>query len=392
MNLYKYTLTILLLSFGFSACSQDSIPFKIASLFDLKSPETLGLPFAKKCETITIFSPGVNDNKYNHGVVLYPFKGELYAMWQSSQKDEDGKDTQVYYSKSSNGVDWNTPMALTDKWEHGIKTSGGWWSYSDTLVAFINVWPQQSEGPKQGFAECFLSTDGKHWQYHGKLLDNKGKAILGIIEQDLHALPDGRIITAFHMQPGLIAKPFYTDDPSGIKGWTQGEMENLSIEKHVSRELEPSWFYQNDGNIVIIFRDQRSSFKRLASVSKDRGEHWSTPVIIDSPDSRAKQSAGNLPDGTAYLVNNPSGNKNRFPLVITLSRDGYTFDKAFLLRGGGKDLPPMKYEGKYKRKGFSYPKSVVWQDYLYVSYATNKEVVELTRIPIEYLIKEAHRK
>jgi hypothetical protein len=88
------------------------------------------------------------------------------------------------------------------------------------------------------------------------------------------------------------------------------------------------------------------------------------------------------------MVNNPSGNKNRFPLVITLSENGFLFDKAFLVRSGGKDLQPLRFEGKYKRAGYSYPKSVIWNDYLYISYATNKEDVELTRIPIDSLLYE----
>jgi hypothetical protein len=51
------------------------------------------------------------------------------------------------------------------------------------------------------------------------------------------------------------------------------------------------------------------------------------------PDSRAKQSAGNLPDGTAFLVNAPRADRVRIPLVVTLSADGRVFDRAYLLRG-----------------------------------------------------------
>jgi hypothetical protein len=88
------------------------------------------------------------------------------------------------------------------------------------------------------------------------------------------------------------------------------------------------------------------------------------------------------------MVNNPSGNKNRFPLAITLSNDGFIFERSYLLRSGEEnDLQPMQFKGKFKRVGFSYPKSVIWQNYLYVSYATNKEDVELTRIPISSLYK-----
>ncbi|MFH0989399.1 MAG: exo-alpha-sialidase [bacterium] len=107
---------------------------------------------------------------------------------------------------------------------------------------------------------------------------------------------------------------------------------------------------------------------------------------MNSQDSRSKQSAGNLPDGTAFMVNNPSGNQDRIPLAITLSKDGFLFDKAYLVRSGGEDLQHLRYKGKYKRAGYSYPKSVLWGDYLYISYATNKEDVELTRIPIDSLL------
>jgi len=363
------------------------VPFKVHSLFNIKQPETLGLPFAKGLETVTIFAPKSNDNKYNHGVVLFPYKGMLYAQWQSSSVDEDGEDTQVFYSRSTNGKDWNKPCELTQKWKDGIKTSGGWWSDGNTLVAYICNWPNKQEGAKEGYTEYVTSIDGIHWELPKPLTNSNGQAVSGIIEQDVHALRNGRLITAFHMQPGLIVTPFYTDDPLGISNWKAGEMINMTTsKKNISREIEPSWFYRKDNSVVMIFRDQNNTYKKLASVSKNNGLSWTTPVIVDTPDSRAKQSAGNLPNGTAFMVNNPSGNKNRFPLVITLSKDGFVFDNAYLLRSGNEDLQPMRFNGKYKRIGYSYPKSVIWGNYLYVSYATNKEDVELTRIPIDSLL------
>ena len=197
-------------------------------------------------------------------------------------------------------------------------------------------------------------------------------------------LPNGRILTAIHHPPGLIAKPFYTDDPSGLTGWTLGQMQNLPHPPDVSRELEPSWFLNAKGEAVMVFRDQGGSYKVLASHSADHGQTWSTPTITNMPDSRAKQSAGNLPDGRAYLVNNPSGSKNRAPLVLTLSKDGALFDRAYLLRAES-ELPPMLYQGKYKRTGYSYPKSVVWNGRLWVSYAVNKEDIAVTEISIDAL-------
>ena len=365
------------------------IPIAVLPLFDLNQPETLGLSFAKGRETFTIFSPQTEDNKYNHGVVLFSFKDMLYAQWQSSAVDEDAEDTQVFYSRSRNGEDWEKPKALTQKWEGGITTAGGWWSHGDTLVAYINVWPKKENDVKEGHTEFMTSTDGRLWSQPQPVKNHNGQAILGIIEQDVHTLPSGRLITAFHMQPGLKVTPFFTDDSLGISGWISGKMTNMpSNNPTMSREIEPSWFYRNDGSIVMIFRDQESTFKKLASISHDDGVTWTTPHIVDTPDSRSKQSAGNLPNGTAFMVNNPSGNKTRVPLVITISKDGFVFDKAFLLRSGGADLQPMRNQGKFKRMGYSYPKSIVWNNYLYVSYATNKEDVELTRIPLEILQHE----
>lgn len=260
--------------------------------------------------------------------------------------------------------------------------------------------------PKGGFVEYISSKDGERWSKPKRLLNATGGFVEGIIEQDLKSLGSGRIITAIHVQPGLIAKPFYTDDPLGISGWTQGEMENLPHQPGISRELEPSWFLNDAGNIVMVFRDQESSFNVLASLSKDRGKTWTKPAITNMPDSRAKQSAGNFlkknahqtaeqksqtqqnetssrnPHGYAFLVNNPSGSKQRTPLVLSLSQNGYLFDKAFLLKAEN-ELPPMLYEGKYKRNGFSYPKSIVWQDRLWVSYAVNKENIEVTSIALD---------
>lgn len=365
----------------------NTAPFKVNSLFDLEQPKTLGLSFAEGVETISIFSPNEEGHKYNHGVVLFPYKGMLYAQWQSSAVNEDSADTQVFYSKSINGKDWCKPIELTEKWPKGIKTSGGWWSDGSTLVGYICVWPDKKNGGKEGYTAYMSSTDGVNWSPAKPIENKNGQPILGIIEQDVHALPNGRLVTAFHLQPGLTATPFYTDDPLGVSGWNPGIMRNNSIENQcVSREIEPSWFYRKDGAIVMIFRDQNSTFKKLSSISFDNGLTWTTPVIVDTPDSRAKQSAGNLTDGTAFMVNNPSGNKDRFPLVITLSKDGFLFDKAFLIRSGAKDLQNMRYQGKYKRVGYSYPKSVIWGDYLYVGYATNKEDVELSRIPIASLL------
>ena len=111
-------------------------------------------------------------------------------------------------------------------------------------------------------------------------------------------------------------------------------------------------------------------------------------MLVDFPDSRSKQSAGNFPNGYAYRVNNPRTDRTRSPLVVTVSTEGFLFDRAWLLRTGGADLQPLRTDGRYKRAGYSYPKSIVWGDYLYTAYAANKEDIEVTRAPWRGLLAD----
>ena len=122
---------------------------------------------------------------------------------------------------------------------------------------------------------------------------------------------------------------------------------------------------------------------RLAAVSEDQGETWTNAVKTNYPDSRSKQSAGNLPDGTCFISGNPTGNKNRKPLTVGLSADGITFDHAWLLRDANEVAAGPRYSGKAKRSGYGYCKSLVAGDYLYVCYSTNKEDVEYSRVPLK---------
>lgn len=381
-----FALTCVLSVSGACAAGGESPLYAVApGLLDQGQPD-LGLRAAANTQTVSIFTPGADTNHFSNGVVLLPFKGRLYAQWQSSPKDEDSQDTWVAYSASDDGLHWSKPTVLAPAGKAPrMHSSGGWWTDGATLVAFINVWPTGFQSGEGGFTEYLLSRDGRRWSSPRRVKRHDGKPVRGVIEQDPHLLSGGRLVTAFHTQPGIIVAPFYTDDPLGRSGWRRGRMQNLPGEAGVSRELEPSLFVRGTC-AVMVFRDQTSSFRQLAAESCDAGETWTTPVLTGMPDSRAKQSAGNLPDGSAFLVNAPRAGKLRVPLAITLSRDGRLFDRSYLLRGSA-DLQPLRFEGQYKRPGYHYPKSVIWNDHLYVGYATNKEDVELTRVPLSSLTR-----
>jgi len=377
------------------ALTAGAAPYDVApGLFRAGEPD-LGLKAAPGTETFTVFAPTEGSDKFSNGVVLISFKGRLYAQWQSSARDEDSADTWVAYAASDDGRTWSAPKVLAPAGQGGLmRSSGGWWTDGQTLVAYANVWPDGFQSGAGGYAEYRTSRDGVAWSEPRRVMGADGRPVEGVIEQDPHLI-DGRVMTAFHLRPGMIAKPFFTDDPLGVSGWTQGRMQNLprdasgaaaAHERRLSREIEPSLFRRADGCAVMVFRDEELSFRQLASESCDRGVSWTTPVLTLMPDARAKQSAGNLPGGTAYLVNAPNSDRPRLPLAVTLSPNGKTFDRSFRLRGQG-DLQPLRFEGKYKRPGYHYPKSVVWNGALWVGYAANKEDVQVTRVPLPALEK-----
>ena len=377
----KIIATILLLCSSF-ATAQAQMLYIPDGVIDTTKHATVGLKPAKEVKTVTIFKATELSDHYANGVVLSAFKGKLYCMWQSSPKDEDSDDTRVVYSISrDDGNTWSKPMTLAAPSRDYYCTSGGWQVWGDTLIAFIDTW-EKGLSPRGGKTCYMTSSDGLKWSKMQPVRMIDGSEMNGVLEQDPYRLPDGRIIGATHFMPGLHVCPVFTDDPRGISGWQKGQFEAEDISK-TSREIEPSQYLQPDGTIVMLFRDQSSSFYKLVSVSKDRGETWTKTTLTSFPDARTKQCAGNLPDGTSFIVSCPVPAKRRWPLVLHLSGDGKKFGQAILLRSGTPgDLPPRRYDGRYKTLGYSYPKAIVHKGKLYISYSTNKEDVECTIVTI----------
>jgi len=309
---------------------------------------------------------------YVNNAVLTHFQGKFYCMWQASEKDEDSPDTHVMYSRSKNGRDWESPMLLAAADSTAFCSAGGWGIAGDTLVAFIN---RISDIALGGTAWYCTSTDGLRWQGMKTVTMADGRPMEGILEQDPHRF-GSRLVGAAHFRPGLRLRPIYTQDLSGRGGWQFGQIE-MEDRGNQSRGLEPSFYQRKDGSIVMLMRDQASSFRKLASVSHDAGESWSKPELTDLLDSRSKQCAGNLPDGTAFTIGNPLPGKDRRVLSIAFSPDGNAFGPWKTLRDSA-ELAPQKYPGRYKTIGYNYPKAIVHDASIYVSYSENKERIIVT--------------
>ena len=356
------------------ASRENRLPEVPDGLFDLTDTVSYGLSRLPDCERIVVYeSPG-----YVNNVLVTYFGGKYYCMWQASNRDEDTPDTKVLCSVSPDGVWWAAPILLAQPTDSTFVTPGGWIQGGDSLSAILNYVcaPDRSKG---GTAWYISTIDGETWTETRPLRMADGCPMPGIIEQDPLRLPDGRTVGAAHFRQGLRVNPIYTDDPSALSGWKKAAFPDGD-----GSPLEPSQYLTPDGKLMMFFRDQASSFVKLASVSEDQGKSWTPPMKTGIPDSRSKQCAGTLPDGRVFWVGNPTGNKSRRSLALALSEDGYRFDKAFLL-AGTEDLPPRRNVGRYKTLGYNYPKATVLGDALWISLSINKEDAVLFRIPIAIL-------
>ncbi|MBP3574384.1 MAG: exo-alpha-sialidase [Prevotella sp.] len=384
--------------------------------------ETLGLNELTSAETFTVFRPTNNTDKFSNGAVITYFNDYYYCMWQSSALDEDSQDTWVAYSRSKDGKTWDAPKALVsdDKNNNVINTSGGWYvdKKNNKLIAYINNWTVsgwtdekftykgnettgKKIGNKQSLKTCYVSTtDGVTWTSPADVKMWNESTLDGIFEQDPYVTSSGRIINAAHFTSSLVPCPIYTDNTDGVTGWKKAKTFNIGS----TGGMEPSVYQKPDGTTVMTFR---TGDYKLASASTDNGDTWTDVAATNVPDAQTKQSAGNLPDGTSFLVGTPKkksiatedvtdwadANGNNYntrqglrkPLAILLSKDGTTFDIGYYLRKGKTDTDISSgpaYGGLYKRPGYHYAKSMVANGYLWISYATNKETVQVTRIPL----------
>ena len=140
----------------------------------------------------------------------------------------------------------------------------------------------------------------------------------------------------------------------------------------------------------------RASGPYLCFSQRDYGGEWSALRKTRLMGVHSNINAGSLPDGRVYLLHNPvAGPAERDPLVLSLSSDGYTFDKAYValscrLRpvtrpGGQANGCKRRNPGGDGSPGPQYPQGLVHGGSLYVIMSVNKEDIWVEQIPLSSL-------
>ena len=360
---------------------EQPAPFRAAEgLFDKAQPGTLGLKPIPGQHTMLYRAPD-DGYRFCHHPNLVVFRGRMYCMWSNGKVNEDDAGQRILFCHTDDGNMWSKPVQLTDhRGGVGICVAAGWHVDGETLVAFYTT-----TGGSNFHSETCLrartSRDGENWSDPKRLAS-------GFFIESPQALRDGRLLMAgehvgesreTHRMTFLI-----TDDPTGLAGWREAKLKPLPAPDLKNYGYtEPSFFHRPDGTLVASLRNY-SGFL-YSTASRDNGQTWSAPVRTNYLDSTARTSAGNLPDATAFLINNAMPTRSdRSLLTLGLSEDGVVFDRAWIVRG---EPTKMRHSGRSKVVGWQYPHAISWKESLFVAYSINKEDVEVTRIALDQLAR-----
>jgi hypothetical protein len=261
-----------------------------------------------------------------------------------------------------------------------VLTAAGFHAHAGTLVAYFGDYGPRKEGTRLW---AMTTQDGEDW---GEWLD------MGIpVCPNFGPSPtrSGRLII-----PGNTSFP-YTDDPSGLNGWTMAgiyppDMAGITDDPDSfwviaekagwpTAVCEGSFMQTDDGVLHMLLRAELRGFRwRLWQTdSDDDGTTWCPAAETEYTDCNAKFHLGRLPDGRFYNVGNPLAG-NRWPLIMSLSEDGVSFDRHLILGEGHWDLPP----DAHKPGEYGYPHTLVHEGYLYLLVSRQKQAIEVLRVAV----------
>jgi len=359
------------------ANADAAAPFQTRSgLFNNKRPADLGLPVMDGKHT-SLYRADRNPYKFCHHPNLVVYRDQLFCMWSNGIKDEDAPGQRILLCSTRDGAKWTTAAELTNANNRkGICVAAGFHVGKNGLVAYYTI-----TGGKNFHAQTALfartSQNGVTWGKPQRLFS-------GFYIEGPRRLPNGDLLMAGEQvdpnrKTGRM-KILTTKDPNGLAGWKESAFPKLQNAK-VFGYSEPGMFFAG-GKVTMTFRNY-SGFL-FASTSNNNGRSWTHPVKTNFPDSTARLAAGNLSDGSVYMINNPMPTRfDRSLLVLTHSRDGKTFDRAWRIRA---KQAKKRFDGKHKLDGWQYPHAVTWKGQLFVAYSINKEDVSVTRIPISAIV------
>ncbi len=344
---------------------------------------------------------------YAHHPSITHFNGQYLAIWSNGRLNEDDPGQRVLISRSADFASWSEPEPLLDSMRgeevEVTLTAGGFHQHDGTLVAYAGSYEIASSFLEDGHRKAGPPTSPQVYQ-HTRLLalqSTDGRNWSEALDVGVPIIPNhgpqktasGRLIIS-----GNILYP-YSDDPSGLAGWTPGGIYPLEMAEDIADNparfrpvaersgwasplCEGSFFQTDDGTLHLLLRSQEP--RLWHAISQDDGQTWSTPEPTAFTDNVSKFHLGRLPDGRFYNLSTPDPDRrgSRPRLILSLSRDGLCFDQQYIL---ADETYAQRAQGIHKHGEYGYPHSLVHDGYFCAIFSRRKEAMEVLRVPLGVL-------
>ena len=342
---------------------------------------------------------------YNHQPMMAYWNNQFYVHYLCDPKDEHIPPSHTLLQTSKDGYSWSNPQVLFPDLQvpEGFQKPGRT-EKAHNLIAIMHQrvgWYVAKSGQLFAIGNYGVAFDHKDDP-------NDGNGIGRVIREVKKDGTLGPIYFIYHnasytSQTSKTSKPFpfYTKAPKDIKKaceeilanpryrmqWVEEADRNdplIPLHKEYKAYCD---YTLPDGQIASLWKHA------LTSTSADGGLTWAQPVerAKGFVNSNAKIWGQRLSDGTYATIYNPS--EFRWPLGISLSKDGYEYTTLNLVQG---EVPPMRYGGNYKSYGPQYVRGiqegngVPADGDLWVTYSMNKEDMWVSHIPVP-VQTEAHQ-
>ena len=343
---------------------------------------------------------------YNHQPMMAFWHDKFYVHYLCDPKDEHVPPSHTMYQTSIDGYSWSNPQILFPE----VQVPEGFTkpNRKDAAHDLIAIMHQR--------VGWYVSKSGQLWALgnYGVAFDKKddpndGNGLGRVIREVRKDGTLGPIYFIYyngnygkHVKKGSYKAvfPYYAKAPKDVRTaceeilanpryrmqWVEEADRNdplIPLHKEYKAYCD---YTLPDGQIAALWKHA------LTSTSADGGLTWAQPVerAKGFVNSNAKIWGQRLSDGTYATVYNPS--EYRWPLAISLSKDGYEYTTLNLVQG---EVPAMRYGGNYKSYGPQYVRGIQEgngtpkDSDLWVAYSMNKEDMWVAHIPVP-VQTEAH--
>ncbi len=348
-----------------------------------------------------LYTSNGNGWTYNHQPMMAYWNGKFYMHYLSDPVDEHVPPSCTMLQTSENGYEWTAPEVLFPVY----RIPNGTTKDGKVVAKDIDAVMHQRVGFYVSKAGKLIAIGNYGICLYPKDDPNDGNGIGRVVREIYEDGTFGPIYFIYYnhaFNENNTAYPYYTkakdkafkqaceeilDNPLYRMQWVEeADREDPLIPLSTSYKAF-CWYTLPDGRIACLWKHA------LTSISSDGGNTWEQPIARAKGfvNSNAKIWGQKLSDGTYATVYNPS--EFRWPLAISLSKDGLEYTTLNLVHGG---VPPMRYAGQFKSFGPQYVRGIQEGNGtppdgdLWVSYSVGKEDMWVARIKVPVEIKASN--